>query len=84
MMHLYWLKHSMSLWAALNSVNTSSDATSAEINFDDTWFHLFSNSLNVYYLNWLITCNNLTQKMYTFRKKTLLKGKNLFKLKLKY
>ncbi len=44
------------------------------------WFHLFSNSLNVYYLNWLITCNNFTQKMYTFRrKKPLLKGKNLFK-----
>ncbi len=37
-----WLKYSMSLWAALNSVyihlNGTSDATSANNNFDDTGF----------------------------------------------
>ncbi len=35
-----WLKHSMSLWAALNSVwiHLNTSATSAKINFDDTGF----------------------------------------------
>ncbi len=42
-----------------------SDATSAKIDFDDT----VDNSLNVYYLNWLIKSKNLIQKMYTFWKK---------------
>ncbi len=82
-----WIKHSMSLRVALNSVNTSKCHFRCNFCRDVCWwywFYLFGSSLNVYYLNWLIKCNNLTQKMHTFRKKIAwLKGKTLFKLKWK-
>ncbi len=65
----------------INSVWTHLNTFRCSFCRDSCWFNMFDNCLNVYYLNWLVQCNNLTQKMHTFRNKiAFLKVKIKFKL----